>query len=100
MSQEFDMFTSLAWFAVGGLEALIMDGRLFRRALEYAQLFNLPVIQHCEDTHLSKGGVMHEGPVSARLGLKGIPSASEDTMVSRDLILAEMTGGKYHGACL
>jgi dihydroorotase len=78
----------------------VMDGRLFRRALEYAQLFNLPVIQHCEDTHLSKGGVMHEGPVSARLGLKGIPSASEDTMVSRDLILAEMTGGKYHVAHL
>jgi dihydroorotase len=78
----------------------VMDGRLFRRALEYAQLFNLPVIQHCEDIHLSKGGVMHEGPVSARLGLKGIPSASEDTMVSRDLILAEMTGGKYHVAHL
>jgi dihydroorotase len=78
----------------------VMNGRLFRRALEYAQLFNLPVIQHCEDLHLSKGGVMHEGPVSARLGLKGIPSASEDTMVSRDLILAEMTGGKYHVAHL
>lgn len=78
----------------------VMDGRLFRRALEYAQLFNLPVIQHCEDIHLSKGGVMHEGSISARLGLKGIPSASEDTMVSRDLILAEMTGGKYHVAHL
>jgi len=78
----------------------VMNGQLFRRALEYAQLFDLPVIQHCEDLHLSKGGVMHEGPVSARLGLKGIPSASEDTMVSRDLILAEMTGGKYHVAHL
>src|SRR6185295_16859602 len=42
----------------------VMDGRLFRRALEYAQLFDLPVIQHCEDLHLSKGGVMHEGPTS------------------------------------
>jgi dihydroorotase len=78
----------------------VMDGRLFRRALEYAQLFNLPVIQHCEDTNLSKGGVMHEGAYSARLGLKGIPSAAEDTMVSRDLILAETTGGKYHVAHL
>ena len=56
---------------------------------EYAQLFDLPVIQHCEDLNLSKGGVMHEGVYSARLGLKGIPSAAEDTMVSRDLILAE-----------
>ena len=78
----------------------VMDGRLFRRALEYAQLFDLPVIQHCEDLHLSKGGVMHEGAMSARLGLKGIPSAAEDTMVSRDLILAEVTGGKYHVAHL
>ncbi len=78
----------------------VMDGRLFRRALEYAQLFDLPVIQHCEDLNLSKGGVMHEGAYSARLGLKGIPSAAEDTMVSRDLILAEATGGKYHVAHL
>ena len=78
----------------------VMDGRLFRRALEYAQLFDLPVIQHCEDLHLSKGGVMHEGAISTRLGLKGIPAAAEDTMVSRDLILAEVTGGKYHVAHL
>ena len=78
----------------------VMDGRLFRRALEYAQLFDLPVIQHCEDLHLSKGGVMHEGATSTRLGLKGIPAAAEDTMVSRDLILAEVTGGKYHVAHL
>ena len=78
----------------------VMDARLFRRALEYAQLFDLPVIQHCEDLHLSKGGVMHEGATSARLGLKGIPSAAEDTMISRDLILTELTGGKYHVAHL
>jgi dihydroorotase len=78
----------------------VMDSRLFRRALEYAQLFNLPVIQHCEDLNLSKGGVMHEGVYSTRLGLKGIPSSAEDTMVSRDLILAETTGGKYHVAHL
>ena len=78
----------------------VMDGRLFRRALEYAQLFDLPVIQHCEDLNLSKGGVMHEGAWSTRLGLKGIPSSAEDTMVSRDLILTESTGGKYHVAHL
>ena len=78
----------------------VMDSQLFRRALEYAQMFDMPVIQHCEDLHLSKGGVMHEGVYSTRLGLKGIPSAAEDTMVSRDLILAEMTGGKYHVAHL
>jgi dihydroorotase len=78
----------------------VMDGQLFRRALEYAQLFDMPVIQHCEDLNLSKGGVMHEGAYSTRLGLKGIPSAAEETIVSRDLILAEMTGGKYHVAHL
>ncbi|HEY2385310.1 MAG TPA: dihydroorotase [Terriglobia bacterium] len=78
----------------------VMDAQLFRRALEYAQMFDLPVIQHCEDLHLSKGGVMHEGMYSTRLGLKGIPSAAEETMVSRDLILAQLTRGKYHVAHL
>src|SRR5438477_10825974 len=78
----------------------VMNAQLFRRALEYARLFDMPVIQHCEDLHLSKGGVMHEGMYSTRLGLKGIPSAAEETMVSRDLILAQMTAGKYHVAHL
>ena len=78
----------------------VMDARLFRRALEYARLFDMPVIQHCEDLHLSTAGVMHEGMYSTRLGLKGIPAAAEEIMVSRDLILAEMTSGKYHAAHL
>src|SRR5438128_3846321 len=78
----------------------VMDTQLFRRALEYARMFDMPVIQHCEDLYLSKGGVMHEGVYSTRLGLRGIPAAAEETMVSRDLILAEMTGGKYHVAHL
>src|SRR5215475_5215515 len=70
----------------------VMDAQLFRRALEYAGMFDMPVIQHCEDLHLAKDGVMHEGVYSTRLGLKGIPAAAEETIVSRDLILAEMTG--------
>ena len=78
----------------------VMDARLFRRALEYAGMFDMPVIQHCEDLHLAKDGVMHEGVYSTRLGLKGIPAAAEETIVSRDLILAEMTGSKYHVAHL
>jgi dihydroorotase len=78
----------------------VMDSQLFRRALEYARMFDIPVIQHCEDLHLSKGGVMHEGMYSTRLGLKGIPAAAEETMVSRDLILAQLTGSKYHVAHL
>jgi dihydroorotase len=78
----------------------VMNSQLFRRALEYAEMFDMPVIQHCEDLDLSKGGVMHEGTYSTRLGLKGIPAAAEETIVSRDLILAQMTGGKYHVAHL
>jgi dihydroorotase len=78
----------------------VMNAQLFRRALEYARMFDMPVIQHCEDVNLSKGGVMHEGIYSTRLGLKGIPAASEETIVSRDLTLAHMTLGKYHVAHL
>ena len=78
----------------------VMDSQLFRHALEYAKMFDMPVIQHCEDLNLSKGGVMHEGVYSTRLGLKGIPAAAEETIISRDLILAQMTGSKYHVAHL
>jgi dihydroorotase len=78
----------------------VMDSQLFRRALEYARMFGMPVIQHCEDLQLSRGGVMHEGMYSTRLGLKGIPAAAEETIVSRDLILAQLTGSKYHVAHL
>ena len=78
----------------------VMNARLFRRALEYSRMFDLPVIQHCEDLELSMGGVMHEGVVSTRLGLKGIPAAAEDSMVARDLTLTELTGARYHVAHL
>ena len=78
----------------------VMDARLFRRAMEYSRLFDLPVIQHCEDLALSGKGVMHEGPTSTRLGLEGIPAAAEDTMVARDLILTGLTSAKYHVAHL
>jgi dihydroorotase len=58
------------------------------------------VIDHCEDLNLSAGGDMHEGVQSVRLGLRGIPSASEDVMVARDLLLAELTGARFHVAHL
>jgi dihydroorotase len=67
-----------------------------RTALEYAQTFGIPVADHCEDPTLSTGGGMHEGLVSTRLGLKGIPAAAEEIMVARDIILAELTGGHIH----
>jgi dihydroorotase len=76
----------------------VMNARVMRRALEFARAYGIPVIQHCEDLHLSAGGDMHEGACSARLGLRGIPAAAEDVMVARDLILAEMTGAQYHVA--
>lgn len=76
----------------------VMNARVMRRAMEFARAFDLPVINHCEDLHLSAGGDMHEGAESVRLGLRGIPAASEDVMVARDLILAELTGAQYHVA--
>jgi dihydroorotase len=78
----------------------VMNARVMRRAMELARTLNIPVIDHCEDLNLSAGGDMHEGPVSVRLGLRGIPSASEDVMVARDLLLAELTGAAYHVAHL
>ena len=74
----------------------VVSSQLMRTALEYARVFGIPVADHCEDPTLSAGGSMHEGLVSTRLGLKGIPAAAEDIMVARDLILAELTGGHVH----
>ena len=78
----------------------VMNARVTRRAMEFARSFDLPLIQHCEDLNLSAGGDMHEGPYSTRLGLRGIPAASEDVMVARDILLAELTGVRYHVAHL
>jgi dihydroorotase len=78
----------------------VMNARVMRRAMETARSLDLTVINHCEDLHLSAGGDMHEGVHSTRLGLRGIPSASEDVMVARDILLAEMTGARYHVAHL
>jgi dihydroorotase len=76
----------------------VMNARVMRRAMEFARSFGIPVIDHCEDLHLSAGGDMHEGLESVRLGLRGIPGCSEDVMVARDILLAEVTGARYHVA--
>jgi dihydroorotase len=76
----------------------VMNARVMRRAMEFARSLNIPVIDHCEDLHLSAGGDMHEGVESVRLGLRGIPGASEDVMVARDILLAELTGARFHVA--
>jgi dihydroorotase len=85
-----------------GVVALSDDGRpvmnslLMRRAMEYARTFGLPIISHCEDLDLRGQGVMHEGRVSLELGLRGIPSAVEETMIFRDLALVQLTGARLH----
>ena len=76
----------------------VMNARVVRRAMEFAAALDLPLIEHCEDLQLSAGGDMHEGHESTRLGLRGIPRSSEDVMVARDIILAELTGVRYHVA--
>ena len=74
----------------------VASGHLMRTALEYAQTFGIPVADHCEEPTLSEGGVMHEGLVATRLGLKGIPAAAEEIMVARNILLARLTGGRMH----
>ncbi len=74
----------------------VVSSHMMRTALEYARTFNIPVADHCEDPTLAAGGAMHEGIVSTRLGLKGIPAAAEEIMVARDILLAELTGGHVH----
>lgn len=78
----------------------VMNGQLMRRAMEYSLPFKIPVIEHCEDLYLSAHGSMNEGYHSTVLGLKGISRTAEDTMASRDIILAELTGAHIHIAHL
>jgi dihydroorotase len=74
----------------------VASSHLMRMALSYARTFDIPVADHCEDPTLKGNGVMHEGLVSTRLGLCGIPAAAEEIMVARNLLLADLTGGHIH----
>jgi dihydroorotase len=74
----------------------VMDSSIMRSALGYSQKSGLPIIDHCEDPTFSQDGVMNEGLVSARLGLKGIPACAEESMVARDIRLARLVGGRLH----
>ncbi|MCA9497705.1 MAG: dihydroorotase [Nitrospira sp.] len=78
----------------------VMNSLVMRRALEYAKAFGIPVVDHCEDLHLTDGGCMNEGMVSTELGMPGIPDASEEVMVARNLALADLTGVHVHLAHL
>ncbi|MFH1288879.1 MAG: dihydroorotase [bacterium] len=85
-----------------GVKALSDDGKcvqnagLMRRVFQYAKMFNLTIISHCEDINLSKNGMINEGFISTKLGLIGIPKACEEIIVARDIQLAEFTKGKLH----
>lgn len=74
----------------------VMDAALMRHALEYAASLDLPVIPHCEDIHLSAGGLMNEGYYSTILGLRGIPAIAEEAMTARDILIAEYTKSHVH----
>ena len=74
----------------------VQNSQIMRRTLEYTRMFKFPVISHSEDKELSKNGVMNEGKNSMILGLRGIPRQAEEAMVSRDIMLAELTGGYLH----
>ena len=100
--QKGEELADLAELKEAGCVAVTDDGLpvatalLARRALEYTSMFNMPVIEHCEDQTLKGDGVAHEGPVAASLGLRGIPGVAEAITAGRDILLAEMTGGHLH----
>ena len=100
--QDGEQLADIAELRQAGCVALSDDGRpvatalLMRRALEYAGMFKMPVIEHCEDPSLKAGGVAHEGYHASTLGLHGIPGEAESIMALRDISLAELTGGCVH----
>jgi dihydroorotase len=104
--QKGEELAEIGDMVTAGAVALSDDGLpvrsslLMRKALEYARVFDVPVIDHCEDRELVAGGVIHEGEVSMRTGLRGWPGVAEDILVQRDLLLAEYTGGRVHIAHL
>jgi dihydroorotase len=100
--QQGEQLADIAELRAAGCVAVTDDGHpvatalLARRALEYTSMFDIPLIEHCEDQSLKSDGCAHEGPRAAELGLKGIPGAAESIMAVRDILLAEMTGGRVH----
>ncbi len=93
---EFGEVVDAGAVAVSDAGRAVRSSMLMRLALEYAQAFGVPVLSHPEDTGLARGGVMHEGVMSTRLGLRGKPAAAEEIGAARDLALAGATGGKLH----
>ncbi len=102
LGQKGETLAEFGEMVAAGAVAVSDDGKpvenshLMRTALEYAQTFGIPVVEHCEVMALAEGGSMHEGVISARLGLKGIPGESEEIDVARCILLAKLTGGHIH----
>jgi len=102
LGSQGESLTDFATLVAAGAVGFTDDGRpvktagLMEQALERAGELDVPIADHCEDPGLSAGGVMNEGPISERLGLRGIPNSSEETCVARDLDLAEATGAHLH----
>jgi dihydroorotase len=93
---EFTMMCEAGCVAFSDDGRPVMDSLMMRRALEYSKILNTPIISHCEDLSLAAGGVMNEGLLSITLGLEGIPAQAEEIIVARDVLLAELTGGRLH----
>jgi dihydroorotase len=102
VGQAGEQLTEFGELMAAGAVAVTDDGRpvssagMLRMALEYALAFDLPVAVHEEELTLARGGSMNEGIIATRLGLTGIPNEAEDVMIARDLMLAELTGGRLH----
>lgn len=100
--QKGEQLADIAELREAGCVAVTDDGHpvatalLARRALEYTSMFGIPMIEHCEDQTLKGDGCAHEGPRASELGLKGIPGVAEAITASRDILLAELTGGHVH----
>jgi dihydroorotase len=100
--QKGEQLADIAELRQAGCVAITDDGHpvatalLMRRALEYTRMFDMPVIEHCEDQTLKGDGVAHEGFQASSLGLRGIPGEAESIMALRDISLAELTGGAVH----
>jgi dihydroorotase len=101
LGRKGEVITPMAELKESGVVGFSDDGvaiktaAILRRAMEYSGMYNLPIIEHCEDETLA-GGAMNEGVNSTRLGLPPVPSVAEDLIVSRDILMAEYTGGKIH----
>lgn len=101
-NREGEELTEMGELVEAGAVAFSDDGdpvatsEMLRRAMEYARMFDVPIIEHCEDKSLTVNGAMHEGAISTRLGLPGVPAVSEEIMVARDILVAEFTKARLH----